>query len=264
MQNDQEEPAQPSQLKKPKHQDSFFANSGSPLPSRHAPTLTKANRRLDSLARLLEGGMICASVYLTAEGIVYVTTNTIYPNKKNFPPNAKIKYLQEIFLHFRSDEYIKSSANEITEDDVRIIIKIYLEKLNADYQANVKLMPQIEEAILRKMIIYFSKEREGWMRSYNIEMHSEFLNVEDNAFFSNKDALNSQQHMKLNKKLAVIGQVLNLLWGHFRDYSKFKSLTTEPSFLLNDFRILAIGNEKEHAELRMLSYLLSESQILIN
>ncbi len=251
-----------SLLKKAKGANFFSSADEQPNTLRQKPSSSKLTRRLDSLARLLEGGMICAAVYLDTNSVLYVSTNAIHLTKQNFPNNMKTKYLIDIFVHFMSGEFTNSELNHISPGDIEILIKIFNNKMAADFRGDLKTMPVLSDYALRKMLIFFSKNIDGAIRILSDEILSQFLDQTELNTFNNRDSASIKLLTMLQKKLTDLRQAYMRLWGHFRDYLKFKNIIINREIVIKDFCILAIGDENEHAELRMLSFLLSNYHIL--
>jgi hypothetical protein len=223
---------------------------------------SKLGRRLDSLARLLEGSMICASVYLDVAGLLYVTTNATSPTKTKFPDNNNIKFLTSIFLHFTSEDFLKSNHKLLTDGDMHILIKIYNEKMKANFHSNIKEMPLAEEAQLKKIMALFNEQHEGWLTFNGDDFFSKYLNEHD-AIDINKPDLSHAQRLKYRNNIIDVQRVFASLWLHVRDYLKFKKISLKNINLINDYRIILTGGQDEHAEMRILGFLLSEHQLLL-
>lgn len=247
-----------SQLKKAKGA-SFFTSIGEQSNiDRLIPSTSKLTRRLDSLARLLEGSMICAAVYLDPNSTLYVTTNGIHLTQRNFPDNLKTRYLKDIFIHFMSNEFINSQLNHITPKDVEILIKIYNSKLSADFRGDIKTMPSVSDEVLRKILIFFSTNIDNSLRILSDEILSRFLDQSELIIFNTLDSASIKLLTHLQKRLSDLRQAYIRLWGHFKDYLKFKNIIISREIVIKDYSIVAIGIDNEHAELRMLSFILTK------
>jgi len=112
------------------------------------------------------------------------------------------------------------------------------------------------------MIELFSTNFEDAIRLMSDDTLSKFLDDSERVIFNSRHSASIKNITSLQNKLADLRKVYMIMWGHFRDFMKFKNTILSKELVIKDYRILALGNKDEHAELRMISFILSQCHLL--
>lgn len=224
-----------------------------PLPPHH--------RRLDSLARLIEGENICTAACRIGNEIL-ITSNKAHALKNKFPDHKDVKYIQKILSHFKTAQSKESDINILSE--IATIKISSLMKKNVD----VKQSLQIDSSAFKKIAEYLYGLKTGmeWLKKDSLAFYAKFLSEEDKQNWAEKNekkltAPDKLALIKIKNKITGIQFVVEQVWRLVRDFKKMKMYFDENNDV--SFKILAIGKENEHAEVRMIGYLL-ETGVLSN
>lgn len=220
-------------------------------------------RRLDSLARLLEHGMTCTAVCLTDDGTLLVTSNDLHARKLGKNEQSKgpeiegVKYIIDFAKHLKdladdkNEKLSKESEQERLETAIDLLYRNFVAKLPGLYKGSQKA-PKIDESLIKTIIKYLleSESTRDW--SKEDKYHGLIKNwLEDYTF--------SSEIEKIEKTKDALSFLLDL-WRDVRAYRKVKDAlqTSEENKTLDikNIRILAVGSENEHAEIRLLGYVL--------
>lgn len=215
----------------------------------------KSERRLDSFATLCEGGMTCAAVTIL-NGELLVTTNTIHSNcQRDHRKQIGLVFLQSLLNYFKQVRISQKSDKAI---ELKLLNYIYCAAWQSENKKNVQSNPKINEAILSKIINYLLENNvSSWLRE-DITFFTQFLHEDDrNIFFADPDKRNKKRIESISNTLTDIRLVFSFISSYVRHLKKVVHMLIHSNHI-NNFKILAIGKPDEHAEIRLLGYLLDE------
>jgi hypothetical protein len=224
----------------------------------------RGQRRLDTLARLLESTMTCASVCLI-DSRLYITTNTLSSNFNGQrdpdltePDTQGYRFLKNAVSHFVSPSFKEN--NKFSQIDCDIIRENYTGKLNTLYKGHLST-PSLENAQIDRIIEYLlnAKSTHEFMSNKSLEFFEKFLfTPEDYAKLP--DNFNKNCTDFYNKVLDV-QRTFSSIYRDVRDYRKFKLAVMNGTLSINEYHILCVGQKDEHAEMRLLGFLLNHHEV---
>lgn len=239
---------------------------------RNTRVRTKEERRLDSLARLLEGESTCVAVcYIDNE--ILVTSNKLKtPATGKFSTSTDALLMQEILQYFINRTSSQSKVHDVKEDYSLLIrvckqrIKVINNSLQGDpYDQAIR----IDEKTLQCAIefLYQEESQKNYMTKKE-ESIAACLSIEDNRFMESVKGKSMSKISKdekdraesLNKKILQIEKTYEDIWWLVRDYKKSKKYFKDSQ--VKSCKILAVGAENEHAEMRIIGYLLETGTLL--
>lgn len=216
---------------------------------------TAESRRLDSLARLFEASMTCAAVCII-DKTVYITTNDIYAvstKTKRQMDNKGLRYLEKTTKHLLSKAFRNDEA--YTDQDIDILLTNYKGKLATQYKGQPG-SPKLSDGEIKRVITHLLNQKSS----------AEFMNEPTPLSFFTQFHDQSSQFIKQSdtfRKNIDVQKTFSGLWRDVRDYKKFKKMVISGEFDIEKYCILAIGQQDEHAEMRMLGFLLNQEKILL-
>lgn len=213
-------------------------------------------RRLDSIARLLEYDMTCSAVCLTEDGTLLVTSNDLYARSINGPNTVGTKHIIDFAKHLQDliNDNKMGKLDENKQKNFDKAVQLLFNNFNAKWNGLIKksrVIAKIDEKIVKSMIEHLLKNST-----------QDWANQKDFSFFD--QFFEGIRFKSPTEKMTRIGEVIvifSYLWRDVRAYKKIKeSLLSqdEKKLVINQIKILAVGAEKEHAEPRLLGYLLNQ------
>ncbi|MCE3237052.1 MAG: hypothetical protein K0R24_33 [Gammaproteobacteria bacterium] len=245
------------------------------LLSRSAQPVSRENRRLDGLARLLEGNNICTAVCIVNDEIL-VTTNVLKayqePRTISFNNNASVELMENILTYF-----LKIAAGEnISETDrFECLFKICSNRIKVTHRSGEpETQIRLDEELLRKLIVplynsYPDIEAGYWaiMDAAADDLYKMgFLNeTEKDLWLKKSDPAVRRDFSKdirfISEKISQIKAANRFLWHLIHDFKKNEEFFKVEWKTIRTCKILAVGEEKEHAEARMIGYLLETGNL---
>ncbi|MCE3238613.1 MAG: hypothetical protein K0R24_1594, partial [Gammaproteobacteria bacterium] len=246
----------------------------SDLLTRFSQPASRNNRRIDSLARLLEGDSMCVAVALVNNEIL-VTTNELKEYKKieeAFVDNARAMFMEDILSHFLKIAGL-GTIDEV--DHINLLAKICSKKIKSTQRDSApENQIKLDKDLLRIII-------DDLYKSPDIEAkHWAMLEATANDFFergllseAERDLWllrdNSETRYRSGKELTAIGQKIyqikaayRFLWHTIRDFKKCTEFFTKEWSTVRACKILAVGEDDEHAEARMIGFLLETGKLI--
>lgn len=228
-------------------------------------------RRHDSIARLLEGNSICVAVYITDDNELLVTSNLLQEDSSL--EKVEDKYMADILTYFLG---YSSGANPKSDNLVFNICQKQINRFNGAIRRGggdaVSAIIHLDDEIIRQiaMDLYHSRHSKPHIINHNIVVQKYFSRTEQvlwDKYNGSKDIYpaNSEERKQLealyNKK-KNIDAAYHVLWRPVRDFKKCKVFFREQK--INTCKILAVGGKGEHAEIRMLGYLIETGKLQQN
>ncbi len=233
-----------------------------------APRLKPNERRLDSLARLLESDMVCAAV-CQLDDTIYITTNDLFARATQYPSGKKIDFLMAWMSHLFSKDFLSGEDNvKIPADSIDLILQNYNGKLSGLVKTALKMKPSITEDCVRKIIaeLLSVNETHEWMDKSDLAYFEQFLLDTHEMDIQEEDLVQKKQiaqKARQREMLNDIQKVFELIWRDVRDYRKYRQWAIEHVEDIRNYSILSIGKEGEHAEIRMIGFLLNQANLFI-
>lgn len=234
-------------------------------------------RRIDSLARLLEGIGVCIADCLI-EKELFISGNVLKDIERGegfASAHAKlvIEILQHLLTCSKLDSIDEHSSNERQEQhrkDIELLVRICRTSINAARASSNFSDPriQINDETLRNVITNLTKDKT--QRSWVTQGLDYFANSlhqnEQEAWHRVKDRdaneltpVELKEAEKLKHKINQIQLTYEFIWRLVRDYKKVKHFFQKNR--IEVCNLLSIGKKGEHAEVRLLGYLLETGKI---
>ena len=226
-----------------------------------AEPLEKGKRRLDSMARFLESGAECAAVALI-NNVLYVTSNSAHSTTQGprEAPRKELIFLKKFMIHLMA---IKEALNKISAVDkeelkkeaIELLLENYAGKLHAKYKTIYSWEHAVSNDEIKIIIEDLLDNKCEYKQMNNDYFYDKFPNIGNTEDFKN---LTNKEKWKKEEKITAIRCTYSSIRRDVKDYLKV-CLSLEKGNLKNveNFNILIIGQEKDHAEMRLLAYLLS-------
>lgn len=211
-------------------------------------------RRLDSLARLFEANMTCAAVCII-DRTVYITTNDIYAvstKTSRQMDNIGLRYLEKTTKHFLSKAFRNHEG--FTSEDIDIITTNYKGKLATLYKGQ-QGSPKLSDEEIKRVVEHLLNQNSTTKFMDDTTSLSFFTQFQDLATQSSKQSDIFRKNIDVQKTFSGI-------WRDVRDYKKFKKKVINQELEIDKYCILAIGQKDEHAEMRLLGFLLNQDKML--
>ncbi len=215
------------------------------------------NRRLDSFALLFEANMTCAAVSII-DNVLYVATNSTHATCK-VDDQLGIQFLQKILNYFSK---LQRSGQTDSGMELHLLKYIFVSTWQSTYKASNPLSSNISEESLDKIINYLIKNKASVWRSKNLEFFVDFLNSSKAEIYRiGRTEKNKKEYDIISDELVDIQKVFSFISPFVRHFKKVKSLLQNKDSKISDFRILAVGKTGDHAEIRLIGYLLDSGII---
>lgn len=231
----------------------------------------KLEESLDSLARLLAGNDECAVCVVNSE-ILITTNNGSAPTpaenqRPEFLGRKNHIVMQDILRNlFTVDTAIEKKETQSEMALLLNVCKLSIEGFNSHTFKNPEKNIKTTDEQLSKAIKYLCKlDNPKDIMQYNIKETGVFACLSDeenktmehqklNQTFSLEDY---QKFRKLDDTITQIRNAYNEIWQVISDYRKCKRLfKVFEEQGINSCKLLAIGEQGEHAEMRLAGYLL--------
>lgn len=220
----------------------------------------------DSLARLLESDMVCAAVCQLGDTI-YITTNELFARSTQYPAGKKIDFLKAWMSHLFSKDFLSGENNiKIPADCIELILQNYNGKLSGLVKTALKMKPSISDDSVRKIIaeLLSVSETHEWMDKNDLYYFEQFITDAHEMEIQDEDLLQKKQLTKKARHREMVNdiqKVFELIWRDVRDYRKYRQWAIEHAEDIRNYSILAIGKEGEHAEIKMIGFLLNQENL---
>lgn len=234
-----------------------FSDSTFITPTVHS--MPQKKRRLDSIARILEADNICIAVCKINNELL-VTGNNIkeYERKdKHFLEGQNIELIKDILSHFmlvaKKGKDKQSSINcllKICKKDPKIANLSFLDIHLFEKVLNMLYLSENIERINNKIIGASARELFGMG----------FLNQDEIDIWEKSDHDRSfkKEARVVNRKIEQVRDISRYCWHLVSDFRKSESYFKARKKSINSCKILGIGGKNEHAEVRMIGYLLDK------
>lgn len=233
--------------------------------NRSSQTTQPENRRLDSLARLLEGDNTCVAVCLIGNEI-FVTSNKLKDYKGYGVPfdNDGAKFMMRILSYF-----LASNQNQNKDSHLGFLSEICLGKIE-DYNNSIAAQRggspnvvriQLTKDILEQIIRDLFNAPDEIQYLANNEISNYFTEDEKKVWEQRgaPDPQNRRMLLNLIDKNLQIEVAQKILWRFIRDFKKSMSFFRHNN--IQRCNLLAIGAEDEHAEIRLIGYFLESGKL---
>ena len=253
--------------------------------TRERKNVSQKNRRLDSLARLLEGESTCVAVCFI-DNTVFITCNELKDIKKGEGfSNKHATLMQNLLNHLLKYAVTDSLSDKLTleknnDEGKKAEIHLLTALGNASINAkkimkdgwNFGFSPNIiENSLIEKIVesLLQDKTQINWMLQGQ-EVAEQHLSEDDKTFWNNIKTTtrkefspeNRKKTLMIKDKLDTINLCYKLCWRLIRDYKKVKKFFKNNT--ITTFNLLSIGEDNEHAEMRMIGYLLETGKISLS
>lgn len=209
-------------------------------------------RRLDSLAKLIEGESSCAAVCLVNNQIL-ATTNKIHaPAKKDSLPHSQhVVLIQDTLSYFLKRDYLQNDDSQFA---ITLLVKLCSAKIKGLTREKINLNPEANH--LEEVITYlYETDATGseWMSQKDLNFFAKFI-----------DGLAEKSFWNLNERqeILTIETAFHYCWDMVVAFRKNQTYFAEHPEI-SDCKILAVGEKNEHAELRMMGYLLESNENIV-
>ena len=222
--------------------------------------VSKYGRRLDSFARLLELGGVCAAVCLIDNNLV-VTSNMVYitESTRHVTDNITTRDLIKVLQYFHKAAQKESPPRD---EALTILTLICRKKIISSLKG---VDPQYEEFIgsdTFKTIVtelFDSRASGSWLRLDPTELATKHLSAADRAIHDKRsESSTAKKELKrISKMMTIIQRAYFDCDRLIDDFKKTIAMFDKGSSDIN-FQLIACGEKGEHAEMRMIGYLLDE------
>lgn len=200
----------------------------------HHPAPSQENRRLDALARLLEGTHICVAVYRKKDNTLLITANDINERTRK-TTISEGALIADVMEHFTNQE----KRNDL-DKEIEIFNRMCLASVKSSDTSGIK----ISDATITRISDYIFNDKERNWKTLSV------LNLLEIAT-GNPALTDPLESGDIMRAFFIISDLA-------RDFRKVKDFFSKENF---SFDILNFGEQNVHAELRMIDYLLKNQGI---
>jgi hypothetical protein len=228
-------------------------------------------RRLDAIARLFQVGGDCAAVYYDEESKrIIVTHNEVRVLKRNKTPDSAVSRLliktMEFFMQhdFTNTDESLSTLKEICSTSLfNALARGRSAQEIVNYENFIKNYYSAEtNGIISAVIknIYQSKASD-WLNEDSLDRFARLLTDDERLGWQDKKTpkVSISQLSVIRNNLIYIQRLYQDCWHLVRDFKKSMSFFKDND--INAIELVMIGNENEHAEMRMMGYLLLNNKL---
>lgn len=199
----------------------------------HHLATPQQNRRLDALSRLLEGSHICVAVYRQKDNTLLITANDINERTRK-TTISEGTLIADVMRYFTDKE-----KRDNPDKEIEIFNRICLASVKSSDTSGIK----ISDATIKRISDYILNKDRNWKTLSVLELLEIATgNPALTAPFESGDIM---------RAFFIISDLA-------RDFRKVKSFFSKEDFT---FKVLNIGKQNVHAELRMIDYLLKNDRI---